>query len=312
MIAPIEQVVSRLGKLVAAGTPVMEWDSQRLFHGRGCCFPGFEQVTVDLFAPVLRLTLYKPLEEILETALIQGLTDIAETHELKVLQVQRRFLEGAPAETVWGELPAGLSARRGALRFPIALDGRQNVGFFLDMEPGRQWLEERVEGKRVLNLFAYTCAFSVVAHAAGADSIVNVDMSSSSLSQGREAHRLNNQSTDNVRFLSENILKSWGRIRRAGTYDLVIMDPPSYQPGSFIAQKDYAKLLRRIPELMPDGGDILVCLNSPELDEAFITELMARECVGCKLEQRLPGHPDFPDIDAGKQLKLLHFNYLPS
>ncbi len=309
MIAPIEQVMARLGELINAGTPVAQWDSQRLFHGRGCCFPGFEQVTVDLFSPVLRLTLYKPLEEILETALIQGLTEIVESHELGALQVQRRFLDGAPAETVWGELPESLRARRGELLFPITLDGRQNVGFFLDMEPGRRWLEQRAEGKRVLNLFAYTCAFSVVAQAAGAAAIVNVDMSSSSLSQGREAHRINNQPTDNVRFLSEDILKSWGRIRRAGPYDVVIMDPPSYQPGSFVAEKDYGKLLRRIPELLPEGGDILVCLNSPELDEEFIAGLMAEECPGCRLVERLPGHPDFPDVDVGKQLKLLHFCY---
>lgn len=309
MIAPIEQVMVRLRELIDSGTVASEWPSRRLFHGRGRCYPGFEQVTVDLFAPVLRLTLYKPLEEILETALIQGLIEIAEIHELGALQVQRRFLEGAPSEVVWGQLPESLCARRGQLQFPITLDGRQNIGFFLDMEPGRQWLEQQAAGKRVLNLFAYTCAFSVVAHAAGAASIVNVDMSSSSLSQGRQAHRLNHQSTDNVRFLSENILKSWGRIRRAGPYDVVILDPPSYQPGSFVAEKDYGKLLRRIPELMPGGGEVLVCLNSPELDEQFIVDLMAEECAGCRLQQRLPGHPDFPDVDASRQLKLLHFRY---
>lgn len=293
MIAPIAEATARLNALLESDQPVAEWNSQRLFHGRGCTFPGFEQVTIDLFSPVLFLTFFKPCEEIIETALVDAVSTLAMDYGLQAVQVQRRYLPGAPTDCVWGELPQDPVAVRGPLRFPICLDGRQNVGFFLDMEPGRQWLEAHCEGKRVLNLFAYTCAFSVVAQAAGASGVVNVDMSRSSLSQGRENHRANNQPTDTIKFLAENILKSWGRVRRPGPYDIVIMDPPSYQPGSFVAEKDYGKLLRRIPQLLKPGGDVLVCLNSPELDEDFIYELMAQECPECELIERLPGHRIF-------------------
>lgn len=309
MIASIAEATARLNLLLESDQPVAEWNSQRLFHGRGCTFPGFEQVTIDLFSPVLFLTFFKPCEEIIETALVDAVSTLAMDYGLQAVQVQRRYLPGAPTDCVWGELPQDPVAVRGPLRFPICLDGRQNVGFFLDMEPGRQWLEARCEGKSVLNLFAYTCAFSVVAQAAGASGVVNVDMSRSSLSQGRENHRANNQPTDTIKFLAENILKSWGRVRRPGPYDIVIMDPPSYQPGSFVAEKDYGKLLRRIPQLLKPGGDVLVCLNSPELDEDFIYELMAQECPECELIERLPGHPDFPDQDQSRQLKLFHYRY---
>src|SRR5690606_32526800 len=152
-------------------------------------------------------------------------------------------------------------------------------------------------GKCVLNLFAYTCAFSVVAVAAGATRVVNVDMSSRALQWGRQHHQANGLDKRSSEFLAEDIFKSWGRIRRRGPYEILIIDPASHQPGSFVAQKDYARVVRRIPELMPQGGLILACLNAPELAADFLRDIFAGACRGCRLEQRLTPSADFPDID---------------
>src|SRR5690606_32284423 len=167
---------------------------------------------------------------------------------------QRRHESGAPSQVLWGELPESVYAHWRELRFELSFAQQQNCGFFLDMEPGRQWLAQEAGGKRLLNLFAYTSSLSVVALAAGAERVVNVDMSSRALNWSRRNHQLNGLDKARSEFLAEDILKSWGRIRRRGPYDLVIFDPPSFQPGSFVATKDYGRLVRRIPELMPEGG----------------------------------------------------------
>ena len=289
-------------------------DSRRWFHGRGRTWPGFEQITVDWFDPVVWVTLFKPEEtQDTEPEWLDAIRALAETCGSRVaaVLVQRRFAGRSSCECIWGTEPAAVFAQRGNLRFGLQLGERQNTGFFLDMEPGRRWLEQQAAGRRVLNLFAYTCSLSVVAMAAGATSVVNVDMSSPALSQGRDNHRLNGQDTSSVRFLSENILKAWGRIRRQGPYDLVVMDPPSFQKGSFVAQRDYPRLLRRVPELMPAGGDLLLSLNAPELPEAFLHESLEAAGLNCPFIERLPAHPDFPDQDSERQLKLLHVRYCP-
>ncbi|MBU3070810.1 class I SAM-dependent methyltransferase [Aestuariicella sp. G3-2] len=287
-------------------------DSQRLFHGRGCVYPGYEQVTVDLYAPVLWVTFFKPNEDVeFEEQVTAEVTALAQVYGLEAVLVQRRYLQDSPSECVWGVLPENICAQRGSARFTIQLGGRQNTGFFLDMEPGREWLEQRAAGKRVLNLFAYTCAFSVVAQQAGASMVVNVDMSRGALNQGRENHRLNNLPTDPIRFLQENILKSWGRIRRPGPYDIAIIDPPSFQRGSFVASQDYRKLVRRLPEFMARDGDVLLCLNAPELGEDFLRQLVMDECPDCEFVSRLTPSADFPDADPDQQLKLMHFRYCP-
>jgi len=168
----------------------------------------------------------------------------------------------------------------------------------------------------VLNLFAYTCAFSVVALQAGAKQVVNVDMSQSALATGQQNHQLNGINTG-ASFLAHDIFKTWGKITRGGPYDLVIVDPPSFQRGSFIATKDYARLMRRLPDLLDLGGHALLCLNAPELGVAFLQDQMRELAPQLALVQRLPNPAVFADVSDERSLKVLLYKapdspYLPS
>ncbi|MBB6523285.1 class I SAM-dependent methyltransferase [Pseudoteredinibacter isoporae] len=292
-------------------------DSRRLFHGRGQCYPGLEWLVIDYYAPVLWLTCFSEPEEGFLVNLCDRLKGFIEASEVQALGVSYRFQQGAPSEWLYTssefDVEGSMFARRGELKFHIQLGGRQNSGFFLDMEPGRCWMEQQAKGRKVLNLFSYTCAFSVVAAAAGAAEVVNVDMARGALKQGQKNHQLNTDVAEvahcKTRFLAENILKSWGRIRRPGPYGVLVFDPPSFQRGSFVAKQDYTKLIRRIPQLAEQGADILLCLNAPELGEEFIAGLIAEECPDCVLVGRLEPSKDFPDQNKDQQLKLFHYRY---
>lgn len=297
-------IVDRLALLAEKIRTPTEINSYRVFHGRGRTFPDLEFVTVDFFQPAILITLFfEPPADWLDTLIAQMRPLFTSINS--VLVVQRRYMPNAPSEIIWGELPESIYARRKNSLFNLHLAQQQNSGFFLDMESGREWIEQHATGKRVLNLFAYTCAFSVVAIAAGAEKVVNVDMSSAALNLGRANHQLNNLAKNKSEFVAENILKSWSRIKKPGPYDLVIIDPPSYQKGSFIAEKDYAKVIRRLPELMPAGGMVLACLNAPELSEGFLRQQFSEQCPQAEFVERVKPHADFPDVDPEQQLKLL-------
>ena len=302
-----EQLASALEDLVAGGD-----DSRRIFHGRGRCFPGLEFLTIDLYHPVLSIVFFDEVPKVWEREFVSRLGTVIMDTPLQGALLQRRYIAGAPAEVIFGVMPDQIFARRGDQRFHLKLGQRQNSGFFLDMEPGREWLEGHCEGKTVLNLFSYTCAFSVVALGAGAKHVVNVDMNRSALSQGRENHRLNGLAAEGSRYLPENVLKSWGRIKRSGPYDLAVIDPPSYQPGSFVAKKDYLRVVRRVPELVKAGGEVLACLNAPEMGEEFLRGAFEEMCPDCEFVERLESSPDFPDVDGDRRLKLVVFRYSPS
>ena len=156
----------------------------------------------------------------------------------------------------------------------------------------------------MLNLFAYTCAFSVVALQAGAKHVVNVDMAQGAMATGQHNHQLNGLNSG-ASFLVHDIFSTWGKINRAGPYSLVIIDPPSYQKGSFVATKDYARLLRRLPQLLAPGGHALLCLNAPELGMAFLQDQVKELAPELKFVERVTNPPAFADVSAERSLKVL-------
>ena len=109
-----------------------------------------------------------------------------------------------------------------------------------------------------------------------------------------------------VRFLAHDIFKSWGKISKLGPYDIVIVDPPSYQKGSFIASKDYAKIIRRLPQLVTaERGCAVLCLNAPELSTSFLHELMIEMAPEFRFVKRVSNPRTFPVIDEERALKIL-------
>lgn len=278
-------------------------ESRRLFHGRGGCFAGFESLVVDWFAPVAVIRLY----DLFPDESLRSLAEFLERRpEVDCIVLQRRGVGRTLQNAVlYGELPTTLHAKELGLEYSLDVTQTKNSGLFLDMRKGREWVAARVEGKRVLNLFSYTCAFSVVAIANHAEHVVNVDMSKGVLTRGRTNHRINDLDTSKVSFLPYNIFKSWGKIGRSGPYDLVIIDPPSFQPGSFIAEKDYRRLVQRLDRLCAKGGDVLLCHNDPSHDETFLRQIMASECPTFSYVESLPEQIDFPEKLADKGVKAM-------
>lgn len=283
-------------------------NSRRLVHGRGHTLSGYEWLTIDWHPPVLVVTLYKNPGE----SALKDLLELLKTHHQQTdipIFVQYRF--SAELASHWlGEPPEQVFATRNDLKFELNLGERQNLGYFIDMEPGRQWLETTCRerpGSRGLNLFAYTCALSCVALSSGASEVVNVDMSRGALTIGQRNHQRNK--LNGGRFLKMDVLKSWKKLASNGPYEWVILDPPSYQKGSFVAQKDYQKLLRHLPKVLSPGTKILAALNAPELPESFLRELFAEQLPAAKFIERLPMHKDFSESDRDRGLKLLVYRY---
>ena len=90
----------------------------------------------------------------------------------------------------------------------------------------------------------------------------------------------------------------------------VVIGPPSYQKGSFVATKDYARLLRRLPALLAPGGHALLCLNAPELSMAWLNDLVREHAPGLGFVQRVPNPTVFADMDESRGLKVAAFQAL--
>jgi 23S rRNA (cytosine1962-C5)-methyltransferase len=213
-------------------------------------------------------------------------------------------------ELIDGEPLSKLVAVENGLKYHISLGRAQNTGLFLDIANGRSWVKDNSLGKNVLNLFSYTCGFSVAAMAGGAQRIVNIDMAKGALSTGRDNHRLNDHDMTKVIFQGIDIFKSWSRIKKYAPYDILISDPPSFQKGSVDIQRDYYKIISRIPQLVKPGGVLMLCLNSPNLDDDFLKQQVAEHCPDCKMLGKIENPEVFKEAQLGKGLKVYLYQYL--
>jgi len=149
--------------------------------------------------------------------------------------------------------------------FRVNLEDYLDTGLFLDHRETRQIVAKLAQGKRLLNLFAYTCSFSVHAAVQGAAYTKSVDLSNTYTEWGHENFRLNGLNlklnpiirADCLAFLQEETEK----------YDLIVIDPPTLSrskkmEGLFDVQADYVDLLHKALRLLLPGGTLFFSTNS--------------------------------------------------
>ena len=291
-------------------------EAQRIFHGRGGVYPGCEHLVLDAFPPVWVLTSFQALSDDelagVHAALLTRQQQLAP--ELPLNWVYQCRQEGRPSTRLMaGSVPEPHLVSEDGTRFRVHVLTGQNHGLFLDMAEGRRWVRAQAAAQprlKVLNLFAYTCAFSVVALQAGARQVINLDMSHGALGIGQQNHQLNGI-TAGASFLGHDLFSSWGKLKRSGPYGLVIVDPPSYQKGSFVASKDYPRLMRRLPDLLAPDGLLLLCLNAPELGMAFLQDQMRELAPDLNFVERLANPAAFEDVSPERSLKVLVYRAPP-
>lgn len=271
-------------------------DIRRLFYGRGHCFPGLEDVVIDAYPPLLMIYLYQHRQQEWLLQLVKQLQQCVAI-PFEAVAIQRRYQPDTPIEFMTANSPAQLEVVEAGLRYQLRLTNTQNIGFFPDMAVGRELVRESCNGKKVLNLFAYSCSFSVAALAGGARQVVNLDMSRSALELGRINHQLNNLDLRSASFMAMELFRSKSKLRKLAPFDLIICDPPATQGKSFNAQQHWPKVLQLLPQLLAPKGELLLCVNGPHLPDNFITELIAKYLpTAQELRHYLPGD-DFPEKD---------------
>ncbi|MCQ8818629.1 class I SAM-dependent methyltransferase [Pseudoalteromonas agarivorans] len=288
--------------------PLLQNELCRVFHGRGHSVASLSHINLDFYPPSLFLISYDEIDEATVNTLTSTLWAWAQQHHpelISALVYQQRAGVQSSNRLVHGNLPSPHVVKENGIGFLVDLTSRQNTGIFPDMRSGREFVSANSKHAKVLNLFSYTCGFSLAAMQGGADHVMNMDMSKGVLKVGKQNHQLNGFERG-VSFLPHDILKSFGKLKKSAPFDLIIVDPPSFQKGSFILTKDYQKVLRRLPELLCDTTQLLLCANSPELSENAFKALINEHTQGAiEFVERLAPTARFVEVDSNKSLKAL-------
>ena len=168
-----------------------------------------------------------------------------------------------------GEAKEFFSVLEYGLQFRVNLTDYLDTGLFLDHRETRRWVASLAAGKRLLNLFAYTCSFSVHAAAAGALFTKSVDLSNTYTEWGKENFLLNGLPLSNNVIIREDCLKFLEQER--GLYDLIVIDPPTISRSKkmdqmFDIQQDYPFLISKALQLLSPSGTLFFSTNSREFD----------------------------------------------
>ncbi len=279
---------------------------KRVFHGRGNFYEKFNFLTVESIDKILFVVFFEEVEKNLEDDLFNLLDEVYKKYNFEVLILQRRYEKNVENIVLKGKLKQENYLFENGLKYSINFYNK-NIGFFGDMKNGREYILNNSKDKKILNLFSYTCSFSVCAIKGGAREVVNVDMAKNALTVGKINHQINSLDTKKIKFLPYNILKSWSRIKKYAPYDIVIIDPPSFQKGSFAASKDYEKIIKRLKELTTKDSIVLSALNAPELNTNFIKNLFTKFAQEFEFVKRIQNLENYPTNNEEKSLKNMIF-----
>ena len=238
---------------------------RRIYHGRGGDTE-YKSVTIDSIDDILFVQFFE--DEKIE--IIEFLKKYIKTSRHNILLSKHRLSNSL--KVIIAEIPKNPVAIENGLKFKLNFYN-QNIGYFGDTKNARMYIESIAKDKKVLNLFSYTCGFSLYAKRGRAKKIINMDMSKSAIAVGMQSHSLNGFDMNNISFWPHNILKSFSKIKKNSPYDVIIIDPPTFQTN-FIAKNDYLKIIKRLDSFSHKNTILLACLNSPDYNSEFLKNLV--------------------------------------
>jgi 23S rRNA (cytosine1962-C5)-methyltransferase len=192
-----------------------------------------------------------------------------------------RWRKNTPVPETWPVRVLGITAL-------CRLTSFRHLGLFPEQLPHWEWMVEWLRGvsdkpSRVLNLFAYTGAASLLAASAGAE-VTHVDASKKAIAWARENQAASKLGDAPIRWILDDARKFVAReVRRGKNYHLILIDPPKFGRGPEGEVWDVfthlAPLLRDCAALLAPGRSALVLTTYAIRASALATDGLARECL---------------------------------
>ena len=161
------------------------------------------------------------------------------------------------------------------LRFWVNLSDFLDTGLYSDHRNTRVMIGELAKGKKFLNLYAYTGAFTCAAAAGGAKMTVTVDRSATYLKWAEDNLKLNGLLGPQHALVQSDVDKYLSQAEREGhRFTLAFIDPPSFfkdeiQGVSFDINEDHPSLLRNVFKIMVPGSLVFFSTNHQRFEPRF-------------------------------------------
>jgi len=266
----IEVALEKRSELLQTNT-----DSYRLLFGENDGFPGF---IADVYDNVLVVKLYSEIWLPYLEPILESLQQISNAKTV-VMRLSRNLQNSKNHNFKDGEVIFGTLENQVVefvehdVKFSANVIKGHKTGYFLDHRANRRRVGILSKGKSVLDVFSYAGGFSVHALANGATEVTSLDISKQALDMARENGKLNTYSGQHKTISGDAFEEMKGLIKKGKTYDVVVIDPPSFakqQSEIDLAKKKYAQLAELGEKLTSKNGLlVLASCSSRVLAEDF-------------------------------------------
>jgi 23S rRNA (cytosine1962-C5)-methyltransferase len=184
----------------------------------------------------------------------------------------------------------------------------QDASLYLDTRNLRRWAIEHLEGKTVLNAFAYTGSLGVAALAGSASRVVQLDRNERFLNVGKSTYLLNGFPVHREDFIQADFFRQAGQFKRTGQlFDCVFVDPPYFASstrGVIDQVHESARLINKVRPLINDGGTLVAINNALYVSGSDYMRILKELCADgyLKIIELIPVPEDiagYPETRVG-------------
>ncbi len=223
---------------------------------------------------------------------LAGLPGVDGVYERSDIDVRRREgLEQRVGRLRGVEPPDLLSIEEDGATFAVDVRRGHKTGFYLDQRESRRAIADLATGRRVLDVFAYTGAFSVVAARAGAASTTSIDSSGPALALA--ARNLERNGCPPGDLVEADAFSDLRRLRaQAERFDLIILDPPKLAHRADQVERStraYKDLNLIAFQLLQPGGILVTFSCSGLLDDLLFQKVVAGAALDARRDARIVG-----------------------
>ncbi len=308
--APLSGFRSRLLDAAVLRAPLLgKSEVFRVVNEQGDGLPG---VTVDRYGAFCVLSLSTPEAEREMGNIAQYLVEQG-ARGVYTKRRERRDLRRAEAPELAPTLPSAgepapspLAVKDGKSTILTELGDGLSTGLFIDQRDNRAKISELSSGKQVLNLFSYTCSFSVAAALGGATKVSSVDLSGRSLERGKLNFSANGLDPARHEFVQTDAVRfARGAVKHGRRFDVIVLDPPSFGTvgkATFRFERDITGLMADCLRLLGPGGVLLCVTNHKKTGVQGFRRFLHAASEQARREVRikdLPSGLDCPDALDG-------------
>ncbi|RFA35820.1 RlmI/RlmK family 23S rRNA methyltransferase [Virgibacillus dokdonensis] len=285
----------------------------RVFNGEG---DGIGGLTIDYYAGYYLINWYSEgiyaykqfVIDVLDT-----LGDYDAIYEKKRFHKHGEYVEDDDfIKGERGEFP--IIVKENGMQYAVYLNDGAMTGIFLDQRDVRKAIRDTyAEGKRVLNTFSYTGAFSIAAALGGAEKTTSVDLAKRSKPKTVEQFSVNEIDFEQHEIVVMDVFDYFKYARRKQLqYDLVILDPPSFarsKKRTFRTAKDYPTLLQDAISITSNHGVIVASTNNASFGMKKFKGFIKQACHKMHVNYNILEQYQLPaDFQTNKQF--IQSNYL--